>query len=99
VIVDDMITTGATIEAAVELLRQYGAAPDIIVAATHGLFVHAAVNRLRDLDLRRVIVTDTVAPKEAGRVIEVCSIAPTLAMAIACLHNDKPLHQSPVPAR
>jgi ribose-phosphate pyrophosphokinase len=99
VIVDDMITTGATIEAAVELLRQHGAAPDIIVAATHGLFVHAAVNRLRDLDLRRVIVTDTVAPKEAGRMIEVCSIAPTLAMAIACLHNDEPLHQSPAPGR
>ena len=91
VIVDDMITTGATIEAAAGLLRSRGAAPDIVVAATHGLFVHAAVNRLRDLDLGRVLVTDTVAPKEAGAVIDVCSIAPTLAMAIACMHNDKPV--------
>jgi ribose-phosphate pyrophosphokinase len=93
VIVDDMITTGATIAAAAGLLRLRGAAPDIVVAATHGLLVHAAVGRLRDLDLRRVLVTDTVAVKTAGTLIQVCSIAPTLAAAIACLHNDKPLHQ------
>ncbi|MCI4674135.1 ribose-phosphate diphosphokinase [Candidatus Mycolicibacterium alkanivorans] len=99
VVIDDMITTGATIEAAVELLRAHGAAPDVVVAATHGLFVHAAVNRLRDLDLGRVLVTDTVTPKDAGPAIEVCSIAPTLAMAIACLHNDEALHQTRTPAR
>jgi ribose-phosphate pyrophosphokinase len=90
VIVDDMITTGATIDAAVRLLRLRAAA-DIVVAATHALLVHAAVSRLRDLDLGRVLVTDTVAPKDAGTVIEVCSIAPTLAMAIACMHDDKPV--------
>jgi ribose-phosphate pyrophosphokinase len=91
VIIDDMITTGATIEAAVGLLRLRDAAPDIVVAATHGLLVHAAVNRLRDLDLGRVLVTDTVAPKQADTVIEVCSIAPTIAMAIAYMHDDKPV--------
>lgn len=62
VIVDDMITTGATIEAAAKLLRLRGAAADIVVAATHALLVHAAADRLRDLDLRRVLVTDTIAP-------------------------------------
>jgi ribose-phosphate pyrophosphokinase len=94
VIIDDMITTGATIEAAVGLLRLHGGAPDIVVAATHGLLVHAAASRLRDLDLRRILVTDTVAPKGWGAAIQVCSIAPTLAGAIACLHSDKPLHES-----
>ena len=91
VIVDDMITTGATIEAAARLLRLRGVAPDIVVAATHGLLAHSAVNRLRDLDLGRVLVTDTVAPKEAGTVIEVCSIAPILSMAVAAMHDDKPV--------
>lgn len=95
VIVDDMITTGATIEAAIDLLRQRGAAPDITVAATHGLFVHAAAGRLRDLDLRCVLVTDTVATNDSA--VHVCSIAPTLAAAIARLHNDAPL--DPPPAR
>ncbi|HXY65176.1 MAG TPA: hypothetical protein VEI45_12715 [Mycobacterium sp.] len=69
------------------------AARDIVVAATHGLLVHAAVSRLHDLDLRRVLVTDTVAVKTAGTLIQVCSIAPTLAAAIACLHTDKLLQQ------
>ena len=86
-----MITTGATIEAAVELLRERGAAQEIVVAATHGLLVHAAASRLHELELRRVLVTDTVAVKNAGTLIRVCSIAPTLADAIACLHTDKPL--------
>ena len=93
VIIDDMITTGTTIEAAVELLRERGAAHDIVVAATHGLLVHAAASRLHELELRRVLVTDTVAVKTAGTLIRVCSIAPTVADAIACLHTDKPLHE------
>jgi ribose-phosphate pyrophosphokinase len=97
VIVDDMITTGATIKAAVGLLRMRGAAPGIVIAATHGLFVHAAVSRLHELDLRSVRVTDTVAVKTAGTFIRVCSIASTLADAIASLHTDKPLHQSVAP--
>ena len=71
VIIDDMITTGATIEAAAGLLRLHDAAPDIVVAATHGLLVHAAVNRLRDLDLGRVVVADTVARRRTVRLIMV----------------------------
>lgn len=97
VIVDDMITTGATIEAAVGLLRARGVAPDIVVAATHGLLVHAAVGRLRELDLRGVLVTDTVAVQTAGTSIRVCSVAATLADVIACLHADEPLHEPPGP--
>jgi hypothetical protein len=36
IIVDDMISTGATIEAAAHLLLEQDAVPDITVAATHG---------------------------------------------------------------
>ncbi len=93
VIIDDMISTGATIEAAVGLARARGAEPGIVVAATHGLLVHGAASRLHGLDLRSLLVTDTVAIKPAGTFIRVCSIAPTLAEAIAHLHTDKPLHQ------
>ena len=98
-IIDDMITTGATIEAAVGLLRMRGAAPDIVVAATHGLLVHAAVGRLHELELRRVLVTDSVAVRNAGTFVRVCSIAPIVAEAIACLHADKALHTSAVRAQ
>ncbi|HTY27428.1 MAG TPA: ribose-phosphate diphosphokinase [Mycobacterium sp.] len=98
-IIDDMITTGATIEAAVGLLRMRGAAPDIVVAATHGLLVHAAVGRLHELELRRVLVTDSVAVRNAGTFVRVCSIAPIVAEAIACLHADKALHTPAVRAQ
>jgi hypothetical protein len=82
-----------------ELLRLRGASPDIVVAATHGLLVDAAADCLRDLDLRRVLVTDTIAPKDGTTAIQVCSIAPTLADAIACLHTDQPLHERLMHAR
>ncbi|ORA98507.1 ribose-phosphate pyrophosphokinase [Mycobacterium mantenii] len=98
-IIDDMITTAATIEAAVGLLRMRGAAQDIVVAATHGLLVHAAVRRLHELELRRVLVTDSVAVKTAGTLVRVCSIAPMVTEAIACLHADKPLKEPAVRAR
>jgi ribose-phosphate pyrophosphokinase len=90
---------GSTIEAAARLLRLRGAEPDIVVAATHGLLVRAAANCLRVLDLRRVLVTDTIPPKDATTAIQVCSIAPTLAEAIARLHTDQPLHEPLIHAR
>jgi len=46
VIVDDMISTGATIEAAISTLRAHGAAGEPIVVATHGLFAGTALARL-----------------------------------------------------
>ncbi|MTE14294.1 ribose-phosphate diphosphokinase [Nocardia aurantiaca] len=90
VIVDDMISTGATLEAAVDILR-YRAA-DIVVAAGHGPLT-AAAERLRRLGVRRVVVTDTVAHEAVTPPFEVCSVAPLLAEAIASMHNDRPLHE------
>ncbi|MBF6301558.1 ribose-phosphate diphosphokinase [Nocardia amamiensis] len=91
VVVDDMISTGATIEAAVRLLHHH--ASDIVVAATHGPLTLDATTRLRDIGVRRVVVTDTVAHHDPAAPIEVCSIAPLLADAIARLHSDQPLRE------
>jgi ribose-phosphate pyrophosphokinase len=83
IVVDDMISTGATIEAAVRLLLENGARPDIVVAATHGLFVGNAVERLAGLPLRRLIVTDSLAGIESLALpVEVTPIAPLLAAVI-----------------
>ncbi|MEV6099907.1 ribose-phosphate pyrophosphokinase [Nocardia sp. NPDC051981] len=95
VIVDDMITTGATIETALGLLKLHEAAPDVTVAATHGVFVHGAVGRLHRLGLRHVLITDTIAHRSLHPEFQVCSIAPVLAEAIAAMHNDE---ASPAPA-
>ena len=76
VIVDDMISTGATIEAAVRPLLDNVARPDVVVAATHGRFVGDAEERLARPPLRRLVVTDSLG--EAGSLAlptEVTSIA------------------------
>jgi ribose-phosphate pyrophosphokinase len=94
IVVDDMISTGATIEAAVRLLLDNGACPDVIVAATHGLFVDEAVERLAKLPLRRLVVTDTLGRVESHALpVEVTSIAPLLAAAIGQLHDNEPVNE------
>ncbi|WP_424536423.1 ribose-phosphate diphosphokinase [Sphaerisporangium viridialbum] len=92
IVVDDMISTGGTIEAAVELLLAHGAAPAVVVAATHGLFVEAAAKRLGGSRIQSLLVTDSL-PQDASSALplQICSTAPLLADAIARLHRDEPL--------
>ena len=90
-IVDDMISTGATVEAAVQLVQSYGGHPEAAVA-THGLFVGAASDRLDELALRRVVVTDTApAPTKSPSKIEVVGAGGLLADAIGRLHHGNSL--------
>ena len=92
IIVDDMISTGGTIEAAARSLIVHGARPDVAVAATHGLFVGPAATRLSTAGLRRLVVTDsTPLPEGLALPIEVRSIAGLLADAIGRLHRCEPL--------
>jgi ribose-phosphate pyrophosphokinase len=92
VVVDDMISTGATIAAAVDVLLAHGATTDVVVAATHGLLVGSADEQLRALSLRQLLVTDSLEPgRDRSVPLEVESIAPLLAEAITCLHHDRPL--------
>jgi ribose-phosphate pyrophosphokinase len=90
VIVDDMISTGGTIEAAVKALLGAGAAPEVSVLASHALLVGPAVDRLRNLSLRSFIVTDSVLlPGLEGMPLQVVGLAPLLAEAIRRLHHDR----------
>jgi ribose-phosphate pyrophosphokinase len=90
-IVDDMISTGGTIKAAVDAVVDRGAIPDVTVVATHGLLVDPAVQRLAALPVRRLLVTDSTTPPPApGVPVEVVSVAGELAAAIARLHGGSP---------
>ena len=92
IIVDDMISTGGTIEAAVDALLAAGCLPDVTVVASHGLFVGPAVERLRRLPIKRVIVTDSVPlPGALAFPIEAVRIGPMLADAIRRLNADESL--------
>jgi ribose-phosphate pyrophosphokinase len=97
VIVDDMISTGSTVEAATAVLDAYGAAPGPTVAATHGPLVSGALERMEAAGVARAVVTDTVARRELPLddvelgSLRVCSVAGLLADAIDRLHRDRPL--------
>ena len=81
-IIDDMISTGGTIRRSIDALLAAGAKPEIIVAATHGLFLPGAREML-DLDtVREVVVTDTIPAATGWEKLRVISIAPVLAYAI-----------------
>jgi ribose-phosphate pyrophosphokinase len=87
-----MITTGGTIEAAITALLEAGCARDIVVTATHGLFVADAMKRLEVLPIRGLVVTDSVASSTAGGLaVRRVGLAPLLAEAIRRLHEDRSL--------
>ncbi|HZD39340.1 MAG TPA: ribose-phosphate pyrophosphokinase, partial [Terriglobales bacterium] len=65
VVVDDMITTGATIEQAVKILLEAGCSRSAIkVAASHALFVVDAAERLGQLPIESIYVSDSVPGPE-----------------------------------
>jgi ribose-phosphate pyrophosphokinase len=81
-IIDDMISTGGTIARAVESLLRAGARPEIVVAATHGLFVGNAWVALGHRAIREIFVTDSMAPVLPDSRLRVVGIAPLIAAAI-----------------
>jgi ribose-phosphate pyrophosphokinase len=82
-IVDDKISTGGTVAESIAALLAAGARPEIIVAATHGLFVGDARHKLSHPAVREVLVTDTVrAPEQDWPQLRVISIAPLIAEAV-----------------
>jgi ribose-phosphate pyrophosphokinase len=82
-IVDDMISTGETIIRAVEALVRAGASDDITVAATHGLLIGSACQRLDASAARRIFVTDSVPHRESAWMkLRIIPIGPLLAEAV-----------------
>ena len=89
-IVDDMISTGSTLEAAASALLEAGCLPEITVMASHGLFVGSAIEKLTRLPLRALVVTDSVAaPDRPSFDLEIVSLSSLLAEAIDRLHRGR----------
>jgi ribose-phosphate pyrophosphokinase len=92
IILDDMISTGGTIEAAIEALVSRGCLPEIVVAATHGLLVPPIEDRLSRLPIQKLVVTDTVPPPRVGGLeLHVVSVSGLLADVIRRLHRGRSL--------
>jgi ribose-phosphate pyrophosphokinase len=91
-IVDDMISTGGTVAAAITTLLGAGAIPECVVIATHGLFVGSAMEQLAPLPITRLLVTDSVSDAvPADLVVQRATVAPLLADAITRLHQGRSL--------
>ena len=88
-VVDDMITTGATIEKAVKALLEAGcSASGIKVLASHGLFVSNAAERLKQVPIEKIYVSDSVrGPERFPLSLQVSSLAPLLAETIQRLYR------------
>jgi ribose-phosphate pyrophosphokinase len=82
-IIDDMISTGGTIAESAAALRNAGARPAMIVAATHGLLLDGACDRMSAAGVERIYVTDSIeGPDRRCAHAQVVTIAPLIAAAI-----------------
>ncbi|ADD27817.1 MULTISPECIES: ribose-phosphate diphosphokinase [Meiothermus] len=87
-IIDDIISTGGTIRRGVEALLAAGAAPEVIVMASHAVLVGNARENLAHPAIREVVFTDTIALNPAlGYTI--LPTAPLLAQAIRRVHTNQ----------
>lgn len=91
IIIDDMITTGGTINRCVDVLIEHGARPEIRIVATHPVLVGKSIEFLSRAEISEVIVTDTIPVPEAKLIekMKVVSIASLLADAILRIHRDE----------
>lgn len=93
VVVDDMITSGGTIEKAVEALLDAGClSTHLKVVASHGLFVGNAAQRLARLPIERFYVSDSVPAAEgSGLPLQISSLASLLAETLRRLNRSQSL--------
>ena len=94
VLIDDEIDTAGTLCEAAKLLYQKGAT-DVWATATHGVFSEPAIDRLKNSNISRVVVTDTVPLPSEKQIekIESVSVAKTFADAIRAVFEEGSVSQ------
>ena len=94
VLIDDEIDTAGTLCEAAKLLYNKGAT-DVWAAATHGVFSEPAIDRLKNSNISRVVVTDTVPLPSEKQIekIESVSVARTFADAIRAVFEEGSVSQ------
>jgi ribose-phosphate pyrophosphokinase len=81
IIVDDIISTGGTIAESSKLLLEAGAS-SVIVAATHGLLIGNALEKIRAAGVRKVILANTLGLKIQDDLVEYADVSGRVAEAI-----------------
>jgi ribose-phosphate pyrophosphokinase len=89
--VDDMISTAGTVCEAAKLVMDKGA-KQVIAAATHGVLVGMAMQRLMEAPISKVVVTNTIPlgsrlDPMREKLVELC-VGPLIGEAIHRIHNN-----------
>ena len=90
IIVDDEIDTGGTIAEINRALEREGVL-EMYACATHGVLSDPAIDRIRDMNLTEVVITDTIPPEPARQLpnIRVLTVAPLIGEAIDRIHRGE----------
>jgi ribose-phosphate pyrophosphokinase len=86
---DDVIMTGGTLLANVDVLKEHGAG-DVWVFATHGLFCGNALEKFKGSEIAGIVVTDTVPIDVLNKPdnLQVLSVGELLADTIMNVFSD-----------
>jgi len=89
IIGDDITTTGGTLIAGAQALKEHGAT-DVYVFVTHALLSREGLERLSEADIAGIVVTDTVPidPIAKPEHMTVLTVAPLLAETIMNVFAD-----------
>ena len=90
IIVDDIIDSGGTIVNAVAALKKAGAV-DVYVFITHAVLSGAAIDKIKESKIKKLIITDTIDNSKKiknNNKIEVLSISSLMAEAIKRISNS-----------
>ncbi len=90
ILIDDIVDTAGTITKAASVLKNFGA-KNVYGCATHGVLSGPAVERIKNSEIEKFVITDTIPlPKEKQiDKIEVITVAPIFAEAIRRIHNNE----------
>ncbi len=93
-IFDDEVSTAGTMVEAAKILKEHGA-KEIYAACTHGILCGPAIERIKNSDIKELVITNTVplTKEKENPKIKVLSIAPLFAEAIKRINEAKPLGQ------
>lgn len=88
-IIDDEVASGGTLVEAAEILKKFGA-KSVTAAAVHAVLSGRAVERIKNIDIQELVLTDTVplaGKKALYDKFKILSVAPLLGDAIVRIHN------------
>lgn len=94
VIIDDLVDTGGSLMGCIKMLKDNGA-KDIYCAATHGVFSHNALDRIRESGIKEFVVTNTIELTDEQKAscpnLKVLSCAKLLAKSIEAIAHNNPI--------